>query len=481
MQITTIFMKIKAFFTKKRIIWTVVALVVLFLGWLIFSPKSNTGNIQTGVVEDRDIEKTVLATGQVVSATDLNLSFQSSGMVKKVYVKEGDKVFAGQLLAEQDTSDLLAQLHSAEAGLVIAKQQASSSKNNVANVTAQQNILVDNAYRSLLSSTPEAVPANGTSDYVAPTISGNYSLVKEGTIQINFYQSANGTSYNVSGLTTGSGYCNTVTAQPLGDSGLYIKCSSSVTNIANWKIEIPNKNASNYLTNYNAYQLALETRNKAIADAEASVGATDTSSVADAQVAQAQATVDSIVVRINNAKIVAPLSGTITQVDIKVGESAQATAEALKLLNVDNLHTEALVSEADIALVAVGQPIDNTFDALGPDKHFTTTVLFINPASTVVSGVVNYKVTGSLEKILEVKPGMTANMTIKVAEKKNVLVVPTSAIINRNGKQIVRVITDPKKKTYNEVEVQTGLEADGGLVEILSGLKVGEEIVTYMK
>jgi len=76
---------------------------------------------------------------------------------------------------------------------------------------------------------------------------------------------------------------------------------------------------------------------------------------------------------------------------------------------------------------------------------------------------------------------MTANMTITVAQEKNVLVVPSSAIINKNNQQIVRVITDPKNKTYKEVSVQTGLEADGGLTEIISGLSEGQSIVTYIK
>ena len=95
--------------------------------------------------------------------------------------------------------------------------------------------------------------------------------------------------------------------------------------------------------------------------------------------------------------------------------------------------------------------------------------------------MVNYKVTGSLDKIAEVKPGMTANMTIKVAEKSNALVVPSSAIINKNGKHIVRIVNDPKKKTYDEKEVETGLEADGGLTEVTTGLTEGKEVITYMK
>jgi RND family efflux transporter MFP subunit len=372
-------------------------------------------------------------------------------------------------------------LHNAQAGLTIAQQQASISKDNVANVTSQQNLLVKNAYANLLNSTPEAVPSDNTENYLAPIISGNYTLGQEGTIYLHFYNSSGGISFTASGLTTGTGMSNSITSQPIGNSGLYLKAASASLDTPDWVIEIPNKKATNYLTNYNAYQLALETRDKAIADAQANTESANFSSIADAEIIQAQASIDSINARIENARIIAPESGMITQIDIKVGELAQATKEALKLLNVENLHTEALVSEADIASVLVGQSIDNTFDALGPDKHFTTLVLTVNPASTVVSGVVNYKVTGSLEKIPEVKPGMTANMTITVAEKKNVLVVPSSAIINKNGKKIVRVINDPKNKTYSEVEVQTGLEADGGLVEIISGLSAGEEIVTYLK
>ena len=76
---------------------------------------------------------------------------------------------------------------------------------------------------------------------------------------------------------------------------------------------------------------------------------------------------------------------------------------------------------------------------------------------------------------------MTANMTILVAKKDNVLAVPSTAIINNNGNQYVRVIDNAKTKTYHQVQVQTGLQADGGLVEITSGLADGQEIIVYMK
>ncbi len=203
--------------------------------------------------------------------------------------------------------------------------------------------------------------------------------------------------------------------------------------------------------------------------------------IAKAQMLSAEGALHSAQAILNNTILRAPTNGTITQVDIKVGEQAVASKEVMKLLNVTDLHAEALVSESDIASVAVGQSIDNTFDALGPDQHFTTSVLTVNPASTIVSGVVNYKVTGSLEKIPGVKPGMTDNMTIMVAQMKGVLAVQSSAVINKDGKTYVNIIDNSKNKNYHEVSVTTGLEGDGGLTEITSGLSAGQEIVTYIK
>src|SRR3989344_2234550 len=72
-------------------------------------------------------------------------------------------------------------------------------------------------------------------------------------------------------------------------------------------------------------------------------------SIALAQVLSAQGQVHTAETILNNTVIYAPISGTITEVNIKLGELATAGAEVLKLLNVAELHTEAQVSEADIA------------------------------------------------------------------------------------------------------------------------------------
>ena len=124
---TAVIMPKKKFFTKKKIIWTVIIVLVLgFIGYQIFKPKNNSANIQTATVTKQDLKATVLATGQVVSGVDLNLGFQSSGVITKVFVKAGDKVKEGQTLATLNQSSAAASVTTAEGSL--AQAQANYEK-----------------------------------------------------------------------------------------------------------------------------------------------------------------------------------------------------------------------------------------------------------------------------------------------------------------------------------------------------------------
>jgi HlyD family secretion protein len=306
--------------------------------------------------------------------------------------------------------------------------------------------------------------------------------------------------YSIHGLESGSGIVYSGALAAIGTRGLYAQFSSS--NYANdvWTIEIPNTKAANYTINLNAYNAAVQSQQVAISGAQNAIASAQSAldqanaslnlkkaqarpadvAVARAQILSADGQVQAASASLENTVIRAPSDGTITSVDIKVGEQASPAKEAIILQDVNNLHVEANVSEANIAEVKTGQAVSFTFDALGPARVFNGTVVTIDPASTVVSGVVNYKVTASVDKVAEIKPGMTANMTIQTAAKPGVLVVPSRAIVDQDGKHYVRVIDDSKKKTYHQVEITEGLQGDGGLVEIVSGLTEGQEIVAFI-
>lgn len=507
-------MKIRNFFTKKRIIWTAVIVVVLaIVGLIIRSRNAAPSGTLTDTVKKQDLKQTVLATGQVTSTTDLNLSFQSSGVVNSVRVKVGDKVKNGQILANLEQRQQAASLTSARGALASAQanydrvlagasseevaiaQTAVDNANKTLNdTTRQQAVLVSNAHALLLNSSLAAVAQAGNVSTVTVSVSGTYSGNQEGTYSIRILPGGSNPTFIVSGLESGQGEVKPGLNVPLGTRGLYVQFSGNqIFGNDVWTIEVPNTKASNYNSNFLAYQASLQTQTVAVNSAQSALDAATAQlnlkkaearpadvSAAQAQILSAQGQYQAASASFENTIIRAPADGTITAVDIKEGELASALKEALILQDVANLHVEANVSEANIANLKIGQSASMTLDALGPDRKFTGQVVSIDPASTVVSGVVNYKVTASLEKLDEIKPGMTANMTIETASKPGVLAVPSRAVLSHDNKKFVRVVTDSKKKTYKEVEVTTGLEADGGVIEITSGLTEGQEIVTFV-
>ena len=501
---------LKRIFRKKRT-WIILGVILIVAGYFIFKPNNNSKNIVSDFAIYADLKETVLATGQVTSDTDLDLSFNTNGIVKSIKVQVGDKVKSGQILATLDQGSILAGLTSARGALAaananlqktldgasseeisLAKIALESAKTDYENAKNAEDTLVDNAYNDLLNSTPEAVPSSGTSDYVAPTISGNYNLDKEGAIIVKIY----GTDFSVSGIASGTGVLTTTTAQPIGNSGLYIKFPS-INNISvtDWTINIPNAKAPDYLTNYNAYQSALKNRDSSLSSAQslidqrtaelalkqASARQSDID-LAKANIISAEGQVESAQAQYNNTIITAPADGTITSIDVKIGELAQALKEAIILQDVSNIYLEAYINEANIASLNIGMPIDVTYDAFGSDKIFKGNITKIDPSSTLISGVVNYKVTASVEQEKSIKPGMTANMTINVAEKDHVLVVPLRAILtDANGNRTIRIVTNTKTKAFKEVPIVTGLEGDNGMAEVMSGLKEGDEYVVLIK
>ena len=449
----------------------------------------------------------------MVSTTDLSLSFKSSGVVQQVKVKEGDKVKTGQVLAALDQRDQQASLTSAKGALAqaqanynrvisgasseeisVAQGALDNAKNSLENTVKQQQVLVDSAYKALLNSGLSAVAGSGNTGSVTATVSGTYTGSDQGVYKLVIYSTGSGLRFQVNGLETSDGVVDS-TPQPMGTRGLYVQFSSTSVPANNtWTISIPNTQSSTYVTSYNAYNAALETQRSAVSAAQNAVAAAQAAldlrkaqarpadlESAQAQILTAQGQFLAAQAAFDNTMIKAPADGTITSVDVKVGELASALKTVIVLQDIGNLHVEANVSEANIADIKPEQSVDITLDALGPDRHFAGLVQTVNPGATVVSGVVNYKVTASVNNIPEVKPGMTANMTVLIAQKDNVLAIPLRAVILKDGKKVVRLVTDSKKKTYREVEVTTGLEADGGLVEVLSGLDEGQEIVTYIK
>ena len=149
-----------------------------------------------------------------------------------------------------------------------------TAQTNLDQVKIQQDTLVKNARRNLLNTNFTAISDlskgayNSTSYSNPPTISGSYSKDEEGEIYIKTYNSNGGRAFETTGLVESSGIINSSEPKPIGDSGLYISLTDSQSQ-GNWIIQIPNKQSSQYIQNFNSYQSALTTRDQAVANATA--------------------------------------------------------------------------------------------------------------------------------------------------------------------------------------------------------------------
>jgi RND family efflux transporter MFP subunit len=170
-----------------------------------------------------------------------------------------------------------------------------------------------------------------------------------------------------------------------------------------------------------------------------------------------------------------PLSGVVTSVPVKIGDTAARGTLMASVVSTDSLYIEAFIDEADIAKVSKGQRVYVSMDAY-PDRIFEGEVYMISPI--VLGGKqeartfevrVKFK-----EKGITIKPGMSADVEIMVDSVKDKLVVPSQAIIERSGGKFVFV---KRGSIARVIPVKTGLY-NWNLTEIVSGLKEGDIVAT---
>ncbi|MEI6280810.1 MAG: biotin/lipoyl-binding protein [bacterium] len=294
--------------------------------------------------------------------SNLSLGFLAGGRIKSVSVKANDIVKKGQELAALSSDNTLGALTQARAvyktaqsnyekiingatgtAIDVAKAVVNTAQVNLDGTKRQQDLLVYNAYTNLLNST---ISANTEVDNspTPPSITGTYTKGIEGNIILNIYQTGNGGYISLSGLVSGTTTVSSTVAQAIGDTGLFIKFpSSSQYSGTIWKIKLPNDTAPNYLTNYNAYLSALETKNQTTSNGEAVLDQAKTSlaalvtSARPEDIAMAQAQMDNAAGAVQiaqaayqNTIITAPVDGKIISVSILPGQIASPNSPAIE-------------------------------------------------------------------------------------------------------------------------------------------------------
>lgn len=427
--------------SKKIIISIiVVATVVGSVVWYVKSRAPKT-TYTTAEVTKGDLAQTVSVTGDLVANEEITLNFELGGRVGKVFVKPSDRVAVGDKIATLVDSTLQKQLEQAKAAL--DKAIANAGINDDALREAE--VSKDNAENVL----------DDTKDLNEQNIAAAEQAVEDAQ---KYYDDAKSlyddspTKANKLTLTTAEGNLNS---------------TNEALKTAREQASLAKTGAENNLDSAKARVKTVE-----------SDFARESR---DADVIQARAAYDIALLNLDMATLVTPVNGIITEVNNKVGEilGTGVIKESFSRVMSLDVIIESKVPESDIVKTKLGQHAKVTFDALTEDDVFDGEIIEIDPASTTIQDVVYYEIKLKLNNVdSRIKPGMSANIDIATAEKKDTLMIPMRAVKTEEKKKYVDVLQ--ADNTTKKVYVETGLEGDEGMVEIKSGLKEGEKVVTFV-
>ncbi|MGM9724970.1 MAG: efflux RND transporter periplasmic adaptor subunit [Prevotella sp.] len=212
-------------------------------------------------------------------------------------------------------------------------------------------------------------------------------------------------------------------------------------------------------------------------------------------VATARETVKKAATNLGYATITSPIDGVVLSKSVEEGQTVAASFSTPELFTIaqdlTDMRVVADVDEADIGEVKEGEHVSFTVDAY-PNDTFEGEVTQVRQEATTTNNVVTYEVVISAPNAdLKLKPGLTANVTIYTAEKKDVVCVPQKALRFSPTEEMVGKsykIADCKGKvkvwtlegkTLTAHAINIGM-SDGVNTEVLSGVTLGTSIVTRL-
>ena len=430
---------------KIAIIAGVVILLLAMVGFTVHQSRKNVVTVQTGKAQRLDLASVVSASGEIKPKTYVNIGANAFGKIIKLHVKEGDRVKKGQLLAQLENVQSAADVNATQASLDVAGTDAVAADAGMRTAMADLSRAKADAERTKL----DWDRAQG------------------------LYQEA---------LIAKSEYDNRKNAWETAQAGL-------------------------------AQAQARLAQMKAQKDS------------ADRRISQSRANLTRVADVLRKTTYAAPFDGMITNLPVREGETVvigiqnSPGSTLMSIADMSVITAEVKVDETDIVNVKLGQPAEVTIDAI-PKKSFKglvteignnaivrSTGLATSQQTTASQEAKDFKVVVTLQEPPEnLRPGLSATAKITTAVRTHVLTIPIQALTVRQqtdlqpenaGKGSVQAAAPrneaatAKDRDREEIQgvfvirnrkaefvpVDTGITGTTD-IEVLKGLKDGDEIVT---
>jgi RND family efflux transporter MFP subunit len=173
-------------------------------------------------------------------------------------------------------------------------------------------------------------------------------------------------------------------------------------------------------------------------------------------------------------KIKAPISGTVDEVRIKVGENVAPGVPVFRVVNTNDLKAAAKISEAYITTIQKGNKANVSFPDL--DKNINANVSFVGRNIDALTR--SFPLEVKLPSAAYLRPNMTAVVKIIFHTEPNALTVPVNVVQEINGQKIVYIAEGDGKNLVARKKIVEVDGVFGALAQIKSGLKAGDKVIT---
>jgi HlyD family secretion protein len=442
----------------KKIIILVVVLAIGVAGYFAIQyfwnqqRATSLDELQTVATTRGNLTATVGATGSVRPNQSVTLVFQTSGTVESVNVETGSRVQSGQILASLSESSLAQNIILARADLANARKALEDLRESRV-IVYQTEQAIQSAERAVLEA-ERALVGFDQNEYKDDLEEAQEDII-DAREQLNDAQED---------------------FEPYED---WDEDNQTRRNRKN-RLDEAQREYDEALRRLRELQLdktaaeaAFELAQAQLEDAKREnqrwANGPDPDEVAalEARIAAAEAT-------LALARLEAPFSGTVTRVDIKTGDQVSPGTTAIRIDDLSSLLVDVRVSEVDINKIAVGQPVNLTFDAI-LGTEYQGFVSDVAPVGQNIQGIVEFLVTVELSDTNgDVKPGMTAGVNVVVNQLENVVLVPNRAVRVQDGQRVVYVL---RNGSLEMVQVSLGASSDTMSQVLESTLQTGDAIV----
>lgn len=441
---------------KRTLLYVLIGLFVLLIVAAAIKARSKPKGEEVTVenVQRRTIRETVSASGKIFPETEVKISSDVSGEITELYVKEGDSVTAGQVLAKIRPDEYQSAVEQGQASLNTARSQREISSANVKTSTAQIDQFKADVQRAKVQL-----------DATRNAHQRNEKLYKDGVISTSEYE------MSLSNL----------------------KASESALAAAEASLQSAENNLANARENVRVSDFGITSAGARLKELKTSLQKTIIT-----------APVSGIISKLN-----------VEKGERVVGTLQMAGTEMMRIANLSSMEVQVDVSENDILKVSLNDETDIEVDAYLGRKFKGKVTEIANSASNVSASGVSLntdQVTNFVVKIrvdpasyaelikpgqhYPFRPGMSASVDIYTNTADSTLSIPLIAVTTReeedkdkdkkpetkevskkdddNIREIVFVVTGD---TVGVREVKTGIQ-DNDYIEITNGLQEGETVVT---